>query len=92
MMYATKIRMMPGCAYSQNLVEIDSIYVEGCNNPGFFRKDVLNRFLKENPGSIKVKTWPCPDLIPTTSINGELYVRSSPNNYTHDNLLDLPRV
>ena len=92
MMYATKIKMLPGHSYSQNLVEIDSIYVEGCDNPGFFPKAVLNRYLKKNPGSIKVNTWPAPDLIPATSIHGELYVRSTPNAYTHDNLLDLPRV
>lgn len=90
-MYATKIKMMPGCRYSRNLLEIDSIYIEGCTNPGYFKKDVLHDFLKENPGAIKVKIWPYPDVIPAISIKGEKYVRSTPNDYSHDNLLDLPR-
>lgn len=90
-MYATRIKMMPGCSYSRNLWEIDSIYIEGCNNPGYFKKDVLHDFLKDNPGTIKVKVWPYPDLIPAISIKGEKYVRSTPNDYSHDNLLDLPR-
>ena len=90
-MYATKIRMQQGCYYSQNLLEIDSVYIEGCNNPGFFKKEVLHDFLKKNPGSIQVKVYPYPDVIPATSPKGEKYVRSSPNDYTHDNLLELPR-
>ena len=92
MMYATKIKMKPSCYNSQNLLEIDSIYIEECNNPGFFRKDVLYDFLKENPRTIKVKIYPYPDLIPATSVYGEKYVRSTPDVYMHDDLLDLPRV
>ena len=90
-MYATKIRMQQGCYYSQNLLEIDAVYIEGCNNPGFFKKEVLHDFLKKNPGSIQVKVYPYPDVIPATSSKGEKYVRSSPNGSTHDNLLELPR-
>lgn len=90
-MYATKIKMMSGCYNSQKLTEIDEIYVEGCSNPGFFKKAVLHNYLKKEPGSIQVKIRPYPDLIPATSVNGELYVRSTPNDNTHDNLLDLPR-
>lgn len=90
-MYATKIRMKQGCYSSGNLLEIDSIYIEGCNNPGFFRKEVLYDFLRENPGTIQVKIWPYPDVISSISSRGEKYVRSNPNDYEHDNLLDLPR-
>ena len=90
-MYATKIKMKPGCYSSSNLLEIDSVYIEGCSNPGFFKKDVLHDFLEKNPGAIQVKIWPYPNMIPTTSSNGEKYVRSTPNNYTYDNLLNLPR-
>ena len=90
-MYATKIRMKPGCYNSSDLLEIDSIYIEGCNNPGFFKKDVLYDFLKENPGTIRVNIWPYPNVISAISSRGEKYVRSTPNDYTHDNLLDLPR-
>lgn len=90
-MYATKIKMKPGCYSSSNLLEIDSIYIEGCNNPGFFKKNVLYDFLKENPGTIRVNIWPYPNVISAISSRGEKYVRSTPNDYTHDNLLDLPR-
>ena len=90
-MYATKIKMKPGSYSSGNLLEIDSIYIEGCNKPGFFKKEVIYDFLKENPGTIQVKVWPYPKVIPATSSSGEKFVRSSPNDYTHDNLLDLPR-
>ena len=90
-MYATKIKMKPGCYYSQNLLEIDSIYIEGCDNPGFFKKAILYNFLEENPRAIQVKIFPYPDVVPALSQNGEKYVRSSPNRYTHDNLLKLPR-
>ena len=90
-MYATKIKMKPGCYSSSNLLEIDSIYIEGCNNPGFFKKNVLYDFLKENPGTIRVNIWPYPNVISAISSRGEKYVRSTPNDYMHDNLLDLPR-
>ena len=90
-MYAVKIKMKPGCYSSSDLLEIDSVYIEGCENPGFVKKAVLHDFLKKNPGTIQVKIWPYPNVIPATSSAGEKYVRSSPNDYTHDNLLDLPR-
>lgn len=92
MMYATKIRMMPGCGNSQKAVEIDEIYIEGCKDPGFYKKAVLHDYLKDNPGTIKVKISPYPNLVPATSSRGEKYVRSAPDEYTHDDLLDLPRV
>lgn len=91
MMYATKIKMQHGCYFSRNLLEIDSIYLEGCDNPGFFKKEVLHNHLKEYPGSIKVKIYPYPPVIPATSFRGEKFVRSSPNDYVEDNLLNLPR-
>ena len=91
MMYATKIKMQQGCRYSQNLTEIDSVYVEGCTNPGFFKKSVLHDYLKDNPGAIKVKISPYPAVVPATSSKGEKYVKSAPNAYGYDNLLSLPR-
>lgn len=91
MFFATKIHMMDGCYYSNNVEEIDSIYLEGCSNPGFFKKGVLHDYLKENPGTIKVKVSPYPTVVPAVSSRGEKYVKSSPNSYTRDNLLDLPR-
>ncbi len=91
-MYATKIKMMPGCSNSQKTTEIDEIYIEGCSDPGFYKKAILHDHLKNHPGTIQVKIVPYPDLVPAISSRGEKYVRSAPNEYTHDNLLDLPRV
>ena len=52
--------------------------MDGCNNPGFFKKADLHDYLKKNPGSIKVYISPYPDLIPAVSSTGEKYVRSEP--------------
>ena len=60
MMYVKKIKMKPGCYNSNNLVEIDELYISGCTNPGFFKKAVIHDFVKENPGSIKVDRWLIP--------------------------------
>lgn len=91
-MKAIKIKMNPGSYSSQSLLEIDEIYIDGCSNPGFFKKANLYDYLKKNPGSIQVNIWPYPNLIPALSSQGEKYVRSTPNGNTHDNLLNLPRV
>ena len=92
MMYAKKIKMQYGCSNSNNVQEIAEIYVDGCNNPGFFKKADLHDYLKKNSGSIKVYISPYPDLIPAVSSRGEKYVRSEPNDTPRDNLLRLPRV
>lgn len=92
MMYAKKIRMQNGCRNSNNTQEIAEIYVDGCNNPGFFPKAVLHDFLKTNPDSIRVNISPYPYVVPATSYRGERYVRSEANDTIHDNLLKLPRM
>lgn len=91
-MRATKIRMQLGCYASQKLEEIDSIWIEGCMTPGFYKKAMLHDYLKNHPGSIQVNIYPYPNLTYAVSSRGEKYVRSTPNGYQHDNLLDLPRV
>ena len=88
MLYITKIKMKTGCYYSQKLTEIDQVYIDG---QGFIRKGLVYDYLKENPKTIKVNRYPYPEVIPALSSSGEKYVRSSPNDYEHDNLLDLPR-
>ena len=90
-MKAVKIKMKAGSRSSYNLTEIDEIYITGCSNPGYFKKAVIHDFVKENPGSIQVDIWPYPDVVDAVSVNGEKYVRSTPNAYGHDNLLCLPR-
>ena len=90
-MKATKIKMKQGCGSSNNLVEIEQIYLEGCKENGYYYKSAIHNFLKENPNSIQVNIYPYPDLQPAVSQNGERYVRSEPNYTGKDNLLCLPR-
>lgn len=90
-MRATKIKMKTGCEYSTKTTEISEIYIDGCNNPGFFSKASLYDHLKSYPNSIQVNIYPYPNLLPALSSNGEKYVRSEPNDTPNDNLLKLPR-
>ncbi len=90
-MKATKIKMKSGCYYSNDVIEIDEIFISDCSNPGFFKKAVVHDHLIAHPGSIYVDIYPYPDLIPEVSRYGEKYVRSEPNSTSNDNLLKLPR-
>ena len=92
MIYATKIRMRPGCGKSWQLTEIVSISLEGLNKLGFYTKESIHDYLKMYPGTIKVNIKPFPEVIPAVSARKEKYVRSEPNQYGNDNLLCLPRV
>ena len=89
MLYATHIKMKSGRESSQSLIEIDQIYIRDC---GWYKKADLYDHLVKNPKTIAVNIYPYPYLIPAISSNREKYVRSNPNDYEHDNLLDLPRV
>lgn len=84
--------MKNGCGNSNSTLEIAEIYIEGCNNPGFFDKGALHDYVAKNPGSIQVNISPYPDLVPAKSVSGEKYVRSAPNDTPNDNLLRLPRI
>ena len=92
MMYATKIKMNHGCYNSSRCIDINSIYLEGCSEDGFYLKGILHDYLISNPNSIRVKKGSEPYLIPAKSVSSEKYVRSEPNDTIHDNLLCLPRV
>lgn len=93
MIKATKIKMKPGCGSSNNLLEIDKIYLEGnIQENGYYYKSAIHDFLKHNTYStIKVNIYPYPVLEPAISQNGEKYVRSKANTIYIDNLLNLPR-
>lgn len=88
---ATRIKMKNNCFYSDNLLEIDQIYLEGCDTPGYYSKEIIHDFLIGHPNSIEVNIFPYPDLQPMVSVNGEKFVRSIPNQGAYDNLLRLPR-
>ena len=85
---ASAIRMKSNCNYSYNLLEIDEIYL---SNSGWYKKEIIHNYVKDNPGSVKVGTNYGPNVVPAISIYGEKYVKSSPNSTTTDNLLELPR-
>lgn len=90
-MKATRIQMMPGCANSYKAQEIATIYIDGCQSPGYYTKAAVHDYLKTNPNSIQVNIYPNPYLIPAISARKEKYVRSAPNDTPNDNLLRLPR-
>ena len=91
-MKITKIHMRHGCEYSDNVLEIESVYIPDCVNPKFYSKEDVHDYLKKHPGTIYVDRYPYPNVIPAVSQNGEKYIRSEPNDTTNDNLLKLPRV
>lgn len=90
-MKVTKIRMRHGCQYSDNVVEIDSLYIPDCKEPGFYAKESIHDYVKKHPNSIYVDRYPYPNVVPAVSANGEKYVRSESNDTVNDNLLKLPR-
>ena len=90
-MRITKIRMRLGCQYSDNVLEIDSVYIPDCINPRFYKKEAIHDYIKEHPGSIYVDRYPYPKVVHAVSVNGEKYIRSEPNDTVNDNLLKLPR-
>ena len=76
-MKATKIKMKSGCGTSNNLVEIDSIYITECDEEKYYPKASIYDCVKNTPGSIQVDIYPYPNLIPVLSSNNEKYVRSN---------------
>lgn len=90
-MLAKRIIMKPSCSGSNNVQEIDMIFIDGCSEPGYFKKEVIHDYLKTSPRSIQVNISPYPYLIAKKSKSGEKYVASEPNDTPYDNLLKLPR-
>ena len=92
MIYAIGLKMKPGCGNSGSLLEIDQIYLHGNGISDYYEKDMVHDFVKQFPGSIKVAIQPFPDIIPEVSCwSGEKYVRSEPDEFSCDNLLNLPK-
>ena len=88
MFYAQKIKMKKEKDKSNDLLEIDEIFVGGF---GWQKKANYYDWLKKHPESIAENIEPFPKLIEQLSVNQEKYVKSKPNKYGYDNLLDLPR-
>ena len=81
--------MKSGCQNSNQLCEIDSIYLEEWGQ--FYKKEKVYDMLMQHPKSIYVNIYPYPYLQPVVSSLGEKYVRSEPDSSQRDNLLSLPR-
>ena len=88
MLYATKLRMNYGCRNSNYPEDIDQIYI---HEHGWYKKATLHDHLKQYSKSIVVNISPYPYLIPAVSSAKEKYVRSNPDTYKHDDLMDLPK-
>ncbi len=88
MLYATKLRMNYGRRNSNYPEDIDQIYI---HEHGWYKKATLHDHLKQYPKSIVVNISPYPYLIPAVSSAKEKYVRSNPDLYKHDDLMDLPK-
>lgn len=88
--YATAIKMKSGSYYSDDLLEIDKIYLEHSKD-GWYSKAAVHDYVKQHPEDVKVKNNQGPVVIACVSSNGEKYVKSSPNETKKDNLLSLPR-
>lgn len=86
---AIRIKMKTNCFNSQNLEEIDCIMLEGDFN-GWFKKEVIYDYIKNSNGVITVNIYPYPTLVAVTT-QTERYVKSKPNAFGFDNLLQLPR-
>lgn len=84
--------MRYGCYYSDDVLEIDSVYIENYNNSGLYSKEDVHDYLIKNPNTIKVGRYPYPEVVPALSVNGEKYIKSIPDNTDKDNLLSLPRI
>lgn len=89
MRYAEKIKMMRGKENSTELLEIDKIYVSGI---GWKPKAYYYDYLAIYPNSIAVNIYPYPKLINQLSPNREKFVKSEPDKFGFDNLLNLPRI
>ncbi|MBO6195395.1 MAG: DUF3892 domain-containing protein [Bacilli bacterium] len=91
MIKVTKIRMKQYSANSMKLEEIKDLKLEGdLNNPGWFSKESIHDYIKNNNGVVNVNIYPYPKLVAVTTAT-DRYVRSTPNRYGFDNLLELPR-
>jgi len=90
-MKATGIKMMCNRDQSNNLLEIDEIYLFGNGYNGFYKKGFIYDYLMVYPGTIQVNIFLFPECIPAKSPYGEKYVKSAPDSYSIDNLLNLPR-
>lgn len=88
MLYATRLKMNYGCGNSQYPEDIEQIYIHEC---GWYKKATLYDHVKQYPKSIVVNIPPYPYLIPAVSSKGEKYVKSTPDNWRHDDLMDLPK-
>ena len=88
-MKAIKIKMKRNYGNSENVQDIDSIYIDGTNI--YWKKSELYDYLQKFPKTITVNIPPYSYLIPAMSIQKEKYVKSVADSTQKDNLQMLPR-
>ncbi len=89
---AIAIRLNWGCTSPKSCNDISEIRIRDTwGTEDWKAKGVVHDIVKASPGAVQVNIAPYPDLVPATSMYGEKYVRSEPNDTEHDNLLKLPR-
>ena len=89
MMYATKLKMKSGRMDSDDLLEIDEIYIDQWSC--YHTKEYIHDYVEANPKTIAVDISPYRTLIPEIIFRGEKYVRSNPDSTSQDDLLRLPK-
>ncbi|WP_260198703.1 DUF3892 domain-containing protein [Lacticaseibacillus paracasei] len=91
MIYASKIQMNTGKEHNNELISIKSIYLEGLTESGFYTKESIYDWLKNNSDiEVRVKIEPYPRVQPAIWKTTK-YVKSQPDDTGLDNLLKLPR-
>ncbi|GEK90741.1 hypothetical protein AKA01nite_03630 [Alkalibacterium kapii] len=92
LLYATKIKMYPGCTDSLRCQDIESICLEGSNNKTYHLRETVHALLKYNPKTVAVKNEEKFFLEAATSPTGNPYVRTENHSKKSDPLLSLPRL
>ena len=93
-LYISKIKMKPGCLYSEKLTDIQEFYSDGmrCTPPGWYSVEVVWTHLLKSPWKpIHLNVYPYPYLIPAKTADGVIYIRSTVENSMRDHIFDLPR-
>ena len=90
-MLVKKIKMKPGCLYSNSLSDIQEIFLTGCLDERFYFSGTICGIVKTNPGSVQVDIESFPDVMAVLDANGREYICSQPDDSGVDFLLRLPR-
>ncbi len=90
MLFVTKIKMIKNQNYLENISEL-LIFDDSNNSSEWYKRQDIYNYVNKG-GIIRVNIDPSYNkLVSVKNQYGTEYVRSSPNNSTKDDLLDLPK-